>query len=848
MMNWIKSLTLCAVMLTAATLWGDDALNQFNSAKTAFDNRQYEHARIGFETFLHRFPTHARANEATFFLAESFMFLRQYALAETHFNRLVALGLNDAFSRAALFRIAEIPYIQGQFDIAKPRLEDFVARLPHDVNLQFVLYYLGDIAMRNDVPLEAEWYFEQVNRMFPEGDRFLESQLGLAWAKNRLGKITEANAIYHQLMSSTNPAIVEQATYQWGIALFERGAFEQAINTLTDFQRRFPASPHFADSQRVVARCLGRLNRFEEGLQVLTQLTNATPDDRLMQVRFLYGLNRMQEAKTILDQVKQTAGTLHRDEIALLESVFLFDQRDWRGTIALLESVLVPQFDALNNRMIINYFSLPTAPGRNRLSEEAIFRACSLLTLAYARNGNAAQAEALLREMQGQAALSGNQRLATIMTDTATQLASIGPVPPPRPGGPGGSGGLFANQNNQWTPGTQNQGSRPQTVQTSGTDLERFWNAERLFRTRNFAGAAEQLEQILSGVFNQSVTPPRYIILYNITGAPGTMDENTFARACTLLALAKAQLGDFEQADAILMSLASRIQMGDTVQQNLLRETFDQITELAKSSGGSNIASGSTPGSTPQEPTLTDAEQRRMLRDANSLFRQRRYDQADTRLTELIAHNPSETILTEALLLQSRAKYALGWEQQGVALLERIVDEFPTSPQYPEALWLLGIFYESGGDSFVALEYFQTLVDRFPNFRHIDGALYFVAVDDLTHSSGRRAATLLHRVHRNHRNGLYWSHATWMLAHEAFKRREYAQAERFIQEILRHPPDIAILDRVLFLQGELALRRDDFQTAFLAFREVTQHTPDSPLSHQAMQNVRIAASRIVNVN
>jgi len=679
--------------------------------------------------------------------------------------------------------------------------------------------------------------------MFPEGDRFLESQLGLAWAKNRLGKVTEANAIYHQLMSSTNPAIVEQATYQWGIALFERGAFEQAINTLTDFQRRFPASPHFADSLRVIARCRGRLNEFEEGLRVLSQLTNPTSDDRLMQVRFLWGLDRKQEARNVLDGVKQTAGTLHRDEIALLESVFLFDQRDWRGTIALLESVLVPQFDEFNNRMIINYFSLPLAPGRNRLSEEAIFRACSLLALAYARNGNSAQADALLREMQGQAALSGNQRIRNIATDTANQLASIGPVSPPGTPPPGrGPGGAFANQNNQWTPGNQNQGSRPQDVMASGTDLERFWNAERLFRIRNFAGAAEQLEQILSGVYNQSVVPPRYIILYNITDAPGTMNANTFARACTLLALAKAQLGDFEQADAVLMSFASRIPPNDTVQQDMLRDAFAQLADLSRGDGTTDIASG------PQGSTLSESEQRRMLRDANSAFRQRRHDQADARLTELIASHPSEAILVEALLLQSKSKYALGWERDGVVLLERIVDEFPTSPQYPEALWLLGIFYESGGDSFVALEYFQTLVDRFPNFRHIDGAWYFLAVDDLANGNTRRAMERLNRVHRNFRNGLYWSHATWMLAHEAFKRREYAQAERFIQEILRHPPDIAILDRVLYLRGELALRRDDFQTAFLAFRDVTQHTPDSPLSHHAMQNVRVAASRIVNVN
>ena len=359
-MNWIKSLTLCAVMLTAATLWGDDALNQFNAAKTAFASEQYASAQMEFETFLYRFPTHANANEATFYLAESLMYRQQYVLAETHFNRLVALGLTDSFSKAALFRLAEIPYLQQQFDIAKPRLENFVTQLKHDVNLQFVLYYLGDIAMRSssvDAALEAEFYFEQANKLFPEGARALDSKLGLAWAKNKLGKFLEANAIYAQLMSSTNPAVVvEQATYQWGVALFERGAFQEGINTLTDFQRLFPASVYFADSQRVIARCWWRLNEFDKGLQVLMQLTSPTPEDRLMQVRFLYGLKRAQEAKTVLEEVKRTAGNAYRDEVALLESVFLYEQNDWKGAILLLESVLAPEFNAISNRMIIHYF------------------------------------------------------------------------------------------------------------------------------------------------------------------------------------------------------------------------------------------------------------------------------------------------------------------------------------------------------------------------------------------------------------------------------------------------------------------------------------------------------------
>jgi len=265
--------------------------------------------------------------------------------------------------------------------------------------------------------------------------------------------------------------------------------------------------------------------------------------------------------------------------------------------------------------------------------------------------------------------------------------------------------------------------------------------------------------------------------------------------------------------------------------RDMLLETSDQVATLAR--GGSALAT-----------TLTGLEQSRLLREAKSQFRQREFAQANVRLTELIASNPGEAILTEALLLQGKSQFQLGRERDSVATLERIVYEFPRSAEAPEALWSLGLYYESGGDSFIAVDYFQMLVDQFPNFQHIDGALFFLAADDLMHGNGRIATTYLTRIHRNHRNGLYWSHAAWTLAHEAFKRRQYAEAERLIQEILRHPPDVAILDRVLYLRGELALRRNDFESAFLAFREVVKLTPYSPLAHHATANARLAAQRV----
>jgi len=116
------------------------------------------------------------------------------ALAD-ELTQAAQIAQRERVKRTDRFQQASILYHQQQFDDAKPLLEEFVVRYPKDNDLQFVLYYLGDIAKRNNAPLEAEFYFRQANRMFPDGEKSAEVKLGLAWAKEQIGTQTEeANA------------------------------------------------------------------------------------------------------------------------------------------------------------------------------------------------------------------------------------------------------------------------------------------------------------------------------------------------------------------------------------------------------------------------------------------------------------------------------------------------------------------------------------------------------------------------------------------------------------------------------------------------------------------------------
>ncbi len=170
------------------------------AAKKMFDAKEYDAARLLLEVHLEAEPQAATAAEARFYLAESFMALGKYAEAEKIFDLLVKTAQKSAFAVPSEFRLAEMPYLQEKFAVAKPRLELFVERHPQDGNLQFVLYYLGEISLRAESYAEAQHYFGLSVRMFPKGEKFLESQIGLALALGLGGKKAESLKLF-QLLS-----------------------------------------------------------------------------------------------------------------------------------------------------------------------------------------------------------------------------------------------------------------------------------------------------------------------------------------------------------------------------------------------------------------------------------------------------------------------------------------------------------------------------------------------------------------------------------------------------------------------------------------------------------------------
>ncbi|MCL2117101.1 MAG: tetratricopeptide repeat protein [Planctomycetaceae bacterium] len=109
----------------------------------------------------------------------------------------------------------------------------------------------------------------------------------------------------------------------------------------------------------------------------------------------------------------------------------------------------------------------------------------------------------------------------------------------------------------------------------------------------------------------------------------------------------------------------------------------------------------------------------------------------------------------------------------------------------------------------------------------------------------RQALWCFNEIYEKEITSKYWSHAALQLAiDDYFTNYKYVACETIIDELIAMKPDKAILDRVLYLKGELALLNKQWDIAATSFDAISAYTPDSPFVGLARQRQIQASSEI----
>ena len=233
------------------------------------------------------------------------------------------------------------------------------------------------------------------------------------------------------------------------------------------------------------------------------------------------------------------------------------------------------------------------------------------------------------------------------------------------------------------------------------------------------------------------------------------------------------------------------------------------------------------------EPTpLTPVAAREALDKATNFYVNQEYIRANETLLE--AMTSSETFWQDCpaeaariALLRANVLYALNMRSEAQLMCQDLLANAPHSREAAVAAFYLGSAADLLGRRDEAIKYLRRAANARDDSPYADVALYRLALNEWERGDVKRAQENFLRLYRGYRGSAYWSHALWALAKIEFDAKNDVVAEELVNEALAKKPDAAIVDYLLFLKGEIALRTKDYEKATVAFDMIIEQYPKS---------------------
>jgi len=127
---------------------GSDQDN-YNAAFDLIQSRQYGDAAVAFQNFLRGFPQSPLADNAQYWLAETFYVQRQFAAALPEFQRVLDVYPQSAKLPDALLKIGYCNYELKNFDAARAALEQVSRQFPDTTAARLAVQRLERIIQEN---------------------------------------------------------------------------------------------------------------------------------------------------------------------------------------------------------------------------------------------------------------------------------------------------------------------------------------------------------------------------------------------------------------------------------------------------------------------------------------------------------------------------------------------------------------------------------------------------------------------------------------------------------------------------------------------------------------------------
>ncbi|MCH5335616.1 MAG: tetratricopeptide repeat protein [Alistipes sp.] len=196
--------------------------------------------------------------------------------ASRNLRESLASGVSPKYNALALFWQGEIAYAEGDYDTARRRYEDYLARAPKSEREYALAHYnIGYTYVSSDDPAGGRANFERFTSLYPSRDDYRTDALNrIADAHYAERRYDEAARNYSSAAAAGTPSS-DYARYRYAITLGVQGRIADKIAAL---ERAEAAGGEYADD---AAYELGRTymsqERFADGARALERFTERYP-------------------------------------------------------------------------------------------------------------------------------------------------------------------------------------------------------------------------------------------------------------------------------------------------------------------------------------------------------------------------------------------------------------------------------------------------------------------------------------------------------------------------------------------------------------------------------------------
>lgn len=720
---------------------------------------------------------------------------------------------------------------QGAYAEAVKHLEAFIAQYPSSANRNKAEFFAGHshLALGGYVdPAEtalARQHFQYVISQGKDAQHYKEATFHNAHSYFNLRQYSEARPLFVKFLTEfPNDAFVQYVYYYLGVCEAQSGAYAAALNYFDRNLKEYPTSPLRWTCRLEKAATIGKSGDYQEAEKQLDALAAEPeiPADVAGQVVVQHALlqivqQKFDEAIRILDEFIQSRqndpnSAQSVQDAYLYEAYSYFAKKEFERALLLVEQMqgasqtISPETALLKIKLLVNL---------NRL-DEATDLLNKLENSSYGQDTPDAIASyrALISLARGDwdAAIS-----------SLTTLLKVRPT----------TGGAVAL--NYYNAGT------PTGTQLAPHDFVEACGALILSHASRYAAKKDPDDEAAqAAIFNATANyarslndPALDLIVDMIDKRRREALTKPIASGSGGVSVATPPGSVAPPPNPLLPPTASGVpQQGGASYAPGGTQTGTTVSG-AGTQTGTTVPDAGTQNGTTREPTpLTPGAAREALDKATNFFVNQEYDRANETLLE--AMTVSETFWQDCpaeaarvALLRANVLYALNKRSEAQLMCQDLLSNAPHSREAAVAAFYLGSAADLLGRRDDAIKYLRRAANARDDSPYADVALYRLALNEWERGDVKRAQENFLRLYRGYRESVYWSHALWALAKIEFDAKNDVVAEELVNEALAKKPDAAIVDYLLFLKGEIALRAKDYEKASVAFEMIIEQYPRS---------------------